>query len=172
MQRWQCIRRYGYQKNGWKGKQREAARLQQQFLSPLSELHAFIYRSQLPLFPIVMDGWMKEGGGGGNQPLEAQVSSLSPSFFLQSHLTLCPLSPFLAPSLPSLTIMSPSSPALPSRLALHRNGRERRETVWLAPVHLLWLLDQIIRFCLRIEDNCSLYSVPSKCMILTPRSQL
>lgn len=117
------------------------------YLSPLNALSAHC------------DGQTDEGGGGGKWSL-AQVS------FFHLLFSVTTLQPCLTPLIllvPSLTIMSSASLALPSRLALHRNGeteREREIEDVTGPLHLSRLQDQIIGFCLRIEDNCSLHSAP------------
>lgn len=109
------------------------------------------------------DGWMDEGKGGGSRPLQAQVSL--------RHLLLSTTSPHPAPSLAlPLPPPRPLSPLCPRPRSPIQIGfaqewppRERgrvREGLRLAPFHLSRLKDQVIGFCLRIEDNCSLYSAP------------
>lgn len=125
------------------------------------------------------DGWMDERGRRGRRKPTPRGSGspLPPPFFsatiLQPHLTPCPLSPSPCPflALSHHYVLTLTRPALQIGFAQEWQERER-ERMWLAPFHLPRLQDQIIGFCLRIEDNCSLYSVPSKCMILTPRSPL
>lgn len=94
-------------------------------------------------FPIVMNGKTKEGGGGDSGfPL--------PPHSLCSHLC--------GPSQPLVPRPRPLSPL--RHLVLHWNGGPEREgwRTWASPVHLSWLQDQIIGFCVRIADNCALYA--------------
>lgn len=141
--------------------------------SPLPINYVFMYRLQTLPLPILMDGQMKEAGGGGI-PSRLRFPSSTYSFCRNLASPFALSHPPLTPSLTSLTIMSSSSLTLPCRLALHRNGRkrERGKGCDCPPFHLPRLQEQIIGFCLRIEGNCSLHSVPSKCMILTPCSLL
>lgn len=107
----------------------------------------FIHR-HWALSPRLMDGQMKEGG------VRCSGFTSPPSFF-PPH-PCAPSQPRLAPSSPSPTLCShPLSTAQEWR---SREWEERR--MWLAPFHLSWLQDQIIGLCVRIADNCSLYSAP------------
>ena len=126
-------------------------------LTPNMSLFIAFKRSPFSLW--WSDGWRTEEEAG---PSRLRFPSAT-SFFLPP----CALShPPLAPSSPSLTIMSSSSLALPdwpcAGMAAKRGRKREREgeSLWLAPFHLSRLKDQVIGFCLRIEDNCSLYSAP------------
>lgn len=100
-------------------------------LSPPLTTCLYLSPSNTPSFHC--DGWMDERGRRGRRKPTPRGSGspLPPPFFLPQSCNLTSpraLShPPLAPSLPSLTIMSSPSLALPSRLALHRNGRKGRE---------------------------------------------
>lgn len=74
------------------------------------------------------DGWTDEGKEEEAGPSRLRFPSAT-SFFLPPRLTLRPLSPSPCPLL-ALSHHYVLVPARPSRLALHRNGRQEKEEEW------------------------------------------
>ena len=124
-------------------------------------LQTCLYSSPSNARPSHCDGRMDGGRRRRPAPPGSGFPPPPPSF--------CHPAPSLTLPLPPPRPLSPlcPHPHSPFQIGLAQEwqqkegGREREgESLWLAPFHLSRLKDQVIGFCLRIEDNCSLYSAP------------